>query len=73
MRELEKILPVILSGGAGSRLWPASRSAAPKQMLPLATEKTMIQETALRFDGEMYHDPVFICSADHAVLISAGF
>jgi len=29
----------------------------------------MIQETALRFDGDMYHDPVFICSADHAVLI----
>jgi len=69
MRELGKIVPVILSGGAGSRLWPASRSAAPKQMLPLATDKTMIQETALRFDCEMYHDPVFICSEDHAAII----
>jgi len=69
MRDVGKIVPVILSGGAGSRLWPASRAAAPKQMLPLATEKTMIQETALRFDVEMYHNPVFICSADHAVII----
>ena len=69
MREVGKILPVILSGGAGSRLWPASRTAAPKQMLPLATEKTMIQETVLRFGGDMYHDPVFICSADHASMI----
>jgi len=69
MREVGKIVPVILSGGAGSRLWPSSRSAAPKQMLPLVTDKTMIQETALRFDGEMYHDPVFICSADHAEII----
>jgi len=71
MREVGKIVPVILSGGAGSRLWPSSRSAAPKQMLPLASEKTMIQETALRFDCEMYHDPVFICSEDHAEIIRA--
>ena len=71
MREVGKIVPVILSGGAGSRLWPSSRKAAPKQMLPLITEKTMIQETALRFDSEMYHDPVFICSEDHAPMIRA--
>jgi len=71
MRQVGKILPVILSGGAGSRLWPASRAAAPKQMLPLATDKTMIQETVLRFGGEMYHNPVFICSANHAVIIQA--
>ena len=71
MREVGKIVPVILSGGAGSRLWPSSRAAAPKQMLPLVTEKTMIQETALRFDSDMYHDPVFICSASHEPLIRA--
>jgi len=69
MREVGKIVPVILSGGAGSRLWPSSRSAAPKQMLPLTTDKTMIQETALRFDRELFHDPVFICSTDHAEII----
>ena len=71
MREVGKIVPVILSGGAGSRLWPASRAAAPKQMLPLVTEKTMIQETALRFNSDMYHNPVFICSAAHEPMIRA--
>ena len=69
MREVGKIVPVILSGGAGSRLWPASRAAAPKQMLPLVTEKTMIQETALRFSSDMYHPPVFICAPQHEPLI----
>jgi len=69
MREVGKIVPVILSGGAGSRLWPSSRSAAPKQMLPLTSDKTMIQETALRFNKELFHAPVFICSADHAATI----
>ncbi len=69
MHEVGKIVPVILSGGAGSRLWPASRQAAPKQMLPLVTGKTMIQETAMRFDSDLYHAPYFICSSDHEVMI----
>jgi mannose-1-phosphate guanylyltransferase/mannose-6-phosphate isomerase len=43
-----KIYPVILSGGAGTRLWPLSRAVMPKQLLPLVTDKTMLQETALR-------------------------
>jgi mannose-1-phosphate guanylyltransferase len=44
---MAKILPVILSGGAGTRLWPASVSMYPKQLLPLVTGKTtMLQETA---------------------------
>ena len=45
------ILPVILSGGSGTRLWPASRSKYPKQLLPLVGEKTMLQATALRIRG----------------------
>ncbi|PMQ15569.1 mannose-1-phosphate guanylyltransferase/mannose-6-phosphate isomerase [Janthinobacterium sp. AD80] len=43
-----KIYPVILSGGSGSRLWPLSRAVLPKQLLRLVTDKTMLQETALR-------------------------
>ena len=66
-----KIMPVIMSGGAGSRLWPLSRKAMPKQLLPLVTHETMVQETAVRFEGERYLDPVFICNALHASPISA--
>jgi mannose-1-phosphate guanylyltransferase/mannose-1-phosphate guanylyltransferase/mannose-6-phosphate isomerase len=69
METQRKIVPVILSGGAGSRLWPVSRQAAPKQMLPLVTDRTMIQETVARFDDAMYHPPVFICNAAHAPVI----
>jgi len=48
---MTNILPVILSGGSGMRLWPASRSMYPKQLLPLVDEKTMLQATALRIQG----------------------
>lgn len=62
---MTKIIPVIMSGGAGSRLWPLSRQAMPKQLLPLVTHQTMVQETAERFDGDLFTDPVFICNALH--------
>ena len=64
-----QIIPVIMSGGAGSRLWPLSRRAMPKQLLPLVTPRTMIQETAVRFEGPEYGPPVFICNALHAAEI----
>ena len=51
MLSMNKIVPVILSGGAGTRLWPASRSMYPKQLLPLAGKHTMLQATALRIRG----------------------
>jgi mannose-1-phosphate guanylyltransferase/mannose-1-phosphate guanylyltransferase/mannose-6-phosphate isomerase len=66
-----KIMPVIMSGGAGSRLWPASRAAAPKQLLELVTENTMVQDTALRVSGEHFTAPVFICNAAHSAAINA--
>jgi len=66
-----KIIPVIMSGGAGSRLWPASRHAMPKQLLPLVTDQTMVQETAERLSGDLFHPPVFICNAAHAETIRA--
>ena len=45
------IFPVILSGGSGTRLWPLSRAALPKQFLPLVSDKTMFQETLLRLQN----------------------
>lgn len=61
-----KIQPVIMSGGAGTRLWPMSRRARPKQFLPLAGEKTLFQETALRFaPGPQFEPPVVIGGAGH--------
>jgi mannose-1-phosphate guanylyltransferase / mannose-6-phosphate isomerase len=64
------IHPVILSGGIGSRLWPLSRSLYPKQLLPLAGDRTMIQETALRVSGEQFAKPLILCNQEHRFLIA---
>jgi len=68
------IIPVIMSGGAGTRLWPASRKAAPKQLLPLVSTQTMIQDTAERLGGEWdsfkFGAPVIVCNKAHAAPIS---
>jgi mannose-1-phosphate guanylyltransferase len=45
---MTKIVPVLLAGGAGTRLWPVSRDALPKQFLPLVGERSSYQETLLR-------------------------
>ena len=66
-----KIYPVILSGGAGSRLWPLSRAALPKQLLPLVSGQTMLQETVLRLSGwpDMMA-PLIICGEEHRFLVA---
>lgn len=65
-----KIYPVILSGGSGTRLWPVSRTALPKQLLALHGERTMIQETALRTQIASAEAPLLICGEDHRFLIA---
>ena len=45
------ILPIILSSGCGTRLWPLSRELYPKQLLPLVNDDTLLQETQLRLNG----------------------
>ncbi len=66
-----KIYPVILSGGAGTRLWPLSRAALPKQLLPLVTDKTMLQDTALRLAGRAgMMAPLVVCGNEHRFLVA---
>ena len=65
------IVPVILSGGSGSRLWPLSRELYPKQLLPLVGERTMIQDTLLRLQGlSGIAPPVIVCNQEHRFLVA---
>ena len=65
-----KIIPVILSGGSGSRLWPLSRTAFPKQFLSLGYDETMLQQTVSRLDGLNTTDPIIITNENHRFLVA---
>lgn len=65
-----KITPVILSGGSGTRLWPLSRALRPKQLLPLVSDKSMLQETVLRTADALFGPPLIICNEDHRFMIA---
>ena len=65
------ILPVILSGGAGTRLWPLSRELYPKQLLPLLGSRTMLQETAARLEGmSEAASPLVVCNEAHRFMVA---
>ncbi|QNG47974.1 mannose-1-phosphate guanylyltransferase/mannose-6-phosphate isomerase [Sphingobium yanoikuyae] len=66
------IVPVILSGGSGTRLWPVSRPERPKQLLPLTADQTMLQLTAMRtqnFAAAAIGHPILVSNAAHADII----
>jgi mannose-1-phosphate guanylyltransferase/mannose-6-phosphate isomerase len=70
-----KLYPVILSGGSGSRLWPLSREEFPKQLQPLTSERSLLQETALRL-GEstdaryQVQAPIVVCNDAHRFVVA---
>jgi mannose-1-phosphate guanylyltransferase / mannose-6-phosphate isomerase len=64
------LTPVILSGGAGTRLWPLSRELYPKQLLPLTGARTLLQQTVLRMEGLAAAAPVIVCNEAHRFLVA---
>jgi mannose-1-phosphate guanylyltransferase/mannose-6-phosphate isomerase len=63
------LIPVVLSGGSGSRLWPLSRTLLPKQFLPLLSERSMLQDTISRLSGiPDISAPIVVCSNEHRFL-----
>ncbi|HIF09608.1 MAG TPA: mannose-1-phosphate guanylyltransferase/mannose-6-phosphate isomerase, partial [Sneathiellales bacterium] len=66
----QSVYPVILSGGAGTRLWPVSRPQFPKQLHGLTGERSLLQKTALRHQTPWFKRPVIICNAGHRFIVA---
>lgn len=64
------LIPVVLSGGSGTRLWPLSRELYPKQLLPLVGKRTMLQETVQRLEGLETAAPLIVCNEAHRFLVA---
>ncbi len=69
-RGMSNIVPVILSGGSGTRLWPVSRESFPKQFWPLVSVRTMIQETAARAVGTGFAPPLVVSNEAHRFIVA---
>ncbi|MCW8914453.1 MAG: mannose-1-phosphate guanylyltransferase/mannose-6-phosphate isomerase [Magnetovibrio sp.] len=67
---MSTIVPVILSGGSGTRLWPMSRTLYPKQLQSLYSDRSMLVETAARVSGEGFGEPIIICNGEHRFIIA---
>jgi mannose-1-phosphate guanylyltransferase/mannose-6-phosphate isomerase len=64
------LVPVVLSGGSGTRLWPLSRSLYPKQLQILAGDETMLQGTLRRVQGAPFTSPIVICNHEHRFVVA---
>src|SRR5580704_4232505 len=66
----DRIIPLIMCGGAGTRLWPASREVRPKQFLPLFGPRSTFQDTLLRVsDGKLFERPIVITNAAYRFMV----
>ncbi|MFL6736047.1 MAG: mannose-1-phosphate guanylyltransferase/mannose-6-phosphate isomerase [Sphingomonas sp.] len=66
---MSSIRPVIMCGGSGTRLWPFSRQELPKQLLPIVSDQSLLQETALRVSSAAFAAPVIVAGEEHRDLI----
>jgi mannose-1-phosphate guanylyltransferase / mannose-6-phosphate isomerase len=65
------LYPVILSGGAGTRLWPLSREHFPKPLMPLVSDRSLLQDTAVRLDGVPGQgEALYVCNEEHRFLVA---
>lgn len=64
------LIPIILSGGSGTRLWPLSRAEYPKQFLSLTSYNTMIQDTVLRLQSIYSKSPIVVCNEQHRFIVA---
>jgi len=68
--DTQMLVPVILSGGSGTRLWPLSRELYPKQFLPLVGDHTMLQDTVSRLEGLGGTGPIIVCNEHHRFIVA---
>jgi mannose-1-phosphate guanylyltransferase/mannose-6-phosphate isomerase len=64
------VVPVILSGGSGTRLWPVSRESFPKQLWPMLSAHSLMQETAMRAGRPGFAPPLVVCNEEHRFLVA---
>lgn len=64
------ITPVLLCGGSGTRLWPLSRKAYPKQFVPLVGTETLFQASAKRLSGDGYSAPIILTNSDFRFIVT---
>src|SRR5438876_1747439 len=64
------LIPVLMCGGAGTRLWPVSRESMPKQFVPLVGDRSTFQQTLERVAGPMFARPIVITNADFRFIVA---